>query len=126
MDNFDLRKYLAEGRLLKENSLVKSESTFKNILPLDFLQYATSDVDVKNDRDKQIFQVSLKIPKGAEVIDQKKTVDEVSKFLKDKYGKAKYPSYVQPGEYITFDVKEEGDNFIVIAELALIYPESQY
>ena len=131
MDNFDLRKYLAEGRLLKENPIVKSQRLFKDILPLDFLPYAISDVinkDKPNDGDS-IFQVSLKIKKGDKIINNKETLDGVSDYLQDKYGKYSFPDYVKPGEYVTFGVeedKEDKDFFIVVATRVLVYPPSQY
>jgi hypothetical protein len=36
MDNFDLRKYLTEGRLLKENSFKKEEYKYLKITPEEF------------------------------------------------------------------------------------------
>jgi len=76
MNNFDLRKYLAEGRLLKEDvslgfinkylSMVEPES-FKDI----------EDIELYSDRDKAIFSY-LEIVPGIMVS------DELARDLKDK------------------------------------------
>jgi hypothetical protein len=118
MSNFDLRKYLAEGRLLKENSPVKSPDAFASIFPREFLPYDINDVGSSQDAygDRSWYEVSVKIPKGDKIINGLTTQKEVSDFFAGKTNTT-FADMYQGGSTTEFDVREDGNHFIVTGRI---------
>ena len=110
MDNFDLKKYLAEGRLLKEDreaeELTLDFGTPKYIKPgsIKYKKY-------NDDEDSWDLLFTMEIPKE-EVMELSNT-EEANRYFKNEY---EQDNYRGPGQYFSksfVNVKDGGDMWVV-------------
>ena len=97
MDNFNLKKYLAEGKLLKEDISPRSIKNYLSIIPPEeYGKYfdQIENFELYSDRDKAIFIYLQESENGPGVY----VTDEVAKAIKDKSG-ADIIKYFQDKDY---------------------------
>ena len=97
MDNFDLKKYLAEGKLLKEDISPRSIKKYLALIPPEeYGKYFSKieNFELYSDRDRAIFIYLQESDNGPGVY----LTDEVAKAIKDKSG-ADIIKYFQDKDY---------------------------